>query len=118
MSKKATRRAARQAFPKAKTPTPTKGVYGTRSRPPAKSRSRVATRQTVKPPSFKRAALSGAIMALLYFVLIQWAWKSGATVAANLLIALAAFILFAGVVYGVDRFKYQRFLRKQKQSTK
>lgn len=120
MSKKATRRAVRQGFPKAKNPTTgTRGIYGTNAKPRGQRPTRpVARQQTVRPPSPKRALVWGGCMAVIYFVLIQWGWKSGGSTLANLLVSIGAFILFAGVVYGVDRFKYQRYLRKQKQSPK
>jgi predicted phage tail protein len=118
MSKKATRRAARQAFPKAKNPATTKSGARTRTRTSAASRSRTAPRQTNRPPSIKRAATQAVIMAALYFVFIQWLWKSGATTIGNVLVSLGAFIIFTGVVYGVDKFKYQRKLRKAKESSK
>lgn len=66
----------------------------------------------------KRSAITGLVMAVLYFVLIQWAWKSGASMLANVIISVAGFVLFAAVTYGIDKFKYQRYLRKQKQSSK
>jgi len=52
-------------------------------------------------------------VAVLYFIFIQWVWKSGATTAANLVITALAFVVFTGVAYWVDRFKYQRNLRKR-----
>jgi hypothetical protein len=120
MSKKETRRAARDAFPKAKTPPPTKGAYGSRSRTSSGSRSRTATtaRSGVKPPSWKRAVTLGVVMGVIYFLLIQYGWKSGAGTLGNVIVAVIGFVIFAGVVYGVDRFKYQRYLRKQKPSSK
>ena len=116
MSKKETRRAARDAFPKAKTPPPTKGAYGSRSRPSGGNRSRTATaaRTGVRPPSIRKAVISGVAMAVIYFLLIQYGWKSGAGTLGNFIVAVIGFVIFAGVVYGIDRFKYQRYLRKRK----
>lgn len=118
MSKKATRRAARQAFPKAKTSTGTKGVYGARSKSVKSSRSGGTTRPTVKPPSVRRAVISAAVMAILYFVIIQYAWKSGGTTMSNVVVAVIGFVLFVAVAYGVDYFKYRRHLNKSKHSLK
>jgi hypothetical protein len=36
----------------------------------------------------------------------------------NAITALVSFVIFAGIVYATDRFKYQRYLRKQKGSSK
>lgn len=118
MSKKETRRAVRQAFPKAKTPPPARSRYGTRASRPRGSRSRTAAAQTLKTPTIKRAAIQGAIVAALYFVFIQWVWTSGAAVGVNLLFAVGGFVLYTGVAYWVDRFKYQRKLRKLKGTSK
>lgn len=117
MSKKATRRAAREAFPKAKTPP------ARRSRlDPPQHRSSSAKRKgggsanrpgVPKPPSIRRATISAGIMAILYFVMIQYAFKMGGTIGFNLLIAFVAFIIFAAVVYATDRFRYQRYLKKK-----
>jgi hypothetical protein len=52
-------------------------------------------------------------MATLYFVVIEWGWKSGGTTLGNLIVAICGFAIFAGVVYAVDHFKYQRYLRKR-----
>lgn len=118
MSKKETRRAARQAFPKAKTPPPKRGVYGQRTRRPVRAKSGGSSRQGAKPPSPRRAIITGILMSAIYFLLIQYAWKSGASTGANLLIAAVAFVVFAGVVYAVDRWKYRRYLNKQDKSAK
>jgi hypothetical protein len=121
MSKKAKRRAARQAFPKAKTTVPPRGrtSAGARGRSSASSRGRAsAGSQTLKPPTIKRALITGAILAFIYFALIEWGWKSGATTKANALIAFILFFLYTGVAYGVERFTYQRKLRKLKGSSK
>jgi hypothetical protein len=118
MSKKETRRAARQAFPKAKTPPPARSSYGNRPRSQRPGQNRVAARQTAKPASLKKAVIWGAVMAVIYFVLIQWGWSSGATAVGNAIIALISFVVFSAAVYGVDRWKYSRYLRKQKGSSK
>ncbi|OFW60787.1 MAG: hypothetical protein A2133_04110 [Actinobacteria bacterium RBG_16_64_13] len=61
----------------------------------------------------------GLVMAVIYFVLIQYLWKSSGTpTATNAIVAVIGFVLFAAIVYGVDHFKYQRYLRKQKSSNK
>ena len=131
MSKKAKRRAARQAFPKAKSapPAASRGRYagGARGRTSAGSRGRVqssqargrSAAQTLRPPTIKRAAITGAIMAFLYFAVIQWMWKSsGSSTKGTVIMSLALFFVYAGVVYGVERWKYQRRLRSMKGSSK
>lgn len=121
MSKKATRRAARDAFPKAKTPPPkTRGAYGSRSRTVGGGRSRAAAaaRTGVGPPSWKKAVISAAVMAVIYFLLIEYGWKSGASTLGNVIVAAIGFVIFAGVVYGIDTVKYRRYVRKHKSSLK
>jgi hypothetical protein len=114
MSKKATRRAARQAFPKAPAPG-TKSSGGKTST--AKGKARV---QALKPPSWKRAAVQGAILAALYFVVIQFLWKgsNSPNVWSSLLIAVIGFVAYSCIAYLVDRFNYNRRLRKLKGSAK
>lgn len=114
MSKKEKRRAARQAFPQAKASSTSRSRYD----PPAGgSRGRrrsVAAKSGLRPPSLRRAAIQGVILAVLYFVIIQWLWKSHAPVAANLLFSAVGFVFYTAVAYWVDRFRYQRALRKSK----
>ena len=114
MSKKATRRAAREAFPKAKNPPPKRNAYGQRpSRTSGGGRGRSGP-PTPKPANWRKAVLWGVIMAVLYFVVIQWIWKAGGmTTLGNAIVALVGFVIFAVVVYGTDHFKYQRYLRKK-----
>jgi putative copper export protein len=72
-----------------------------------------------KPPSLKKSAIAGVIMGALYFVFIQYAWKTGsATVWGNLLFAVVACLVFMAVVYVTDRYKYQRYLRKKNAAPK
>ncbi len=123
MSKKETRRAARDAFPKAKTtpanrlgsgrvPMKGSGVKGSGG-----SANRGAARYAPKPPTVKRAVIQGAIVTVIYFLVIQYAFKSG-TALSNLIVSLIGFVIFATVAYFADRFKYQRYLRKQKGSSR
>ena len=121
MSKKAKRRAVRQAFPKAKGAAASRGKTGAgaRSRSSAGGRSRASSAsQTMRPPTIKRALITGAVLAFLYFALIQWAWKSGATTKSNALISFILFFVYTGVAYGIEKWKYQRKLRKLKGSSK
>ncbi len=114
MSKKATRRAARQAFPKAPA-VGTKSSGGKSSAAKGKARS-----QALKPPSWKRAMIQGAILAALYFVVIQFIWKGDnpPNVWGSLLIAVVGFIAYTCIAYLVDRFNYNRRLRRLKGSAK
>ncbi len=121
MSKKETRRASRQAFPKAKTAGGTKA--GARVKSSGATRSQSAARPGPKPPTIKRAAIQGAILAVLYFLaaefVIERIWgPQGTTTLANVIFALGAFVLYTGIAYGADTFKYRRSLRKQKGSSK
>lgn len=123
MSKKATRRAARQAFPQAKTPAPGTKATGSKSTAGAKRKARGA--QALKPPSWKRAAIQGAVLAALYFVVIEFLWapKDAAgnrtgNIWGSVLIAVIGFVAYSCIAYVVDRFNYNRKLRKLKGSVK
>ncbi len=127
MSKKETRRAARDAFPKAPAPAPRKGAkYAPRqsgakyTSKTQKQKARVQTAgQTVKKPSWIRAVIFAAVLAVLYFVMIQYLWvpkdENGnptSTVWGSLLIAVIGFVVFVFIVYLTDRLTYQRKMRK------
>jgi hypothetical protein len=117
MSKKAKRRAARQAFPKAKVPATSKGrsssgVYRSRSRSTAAQRSRsTGGSRDLKPPSIKKAVILAVILGFAYFAVIQWGWKSGSSTQGNAIVAILGAIVYGGVIYGVDWFKYRRKTR-------
>ena len=57
-------------------------------------------------------------MAVIYFLLIEYGWKSGSSTLGNFIVAAIGFVIFAGVVYAIDRFKYQRKMRKLKGQSK
>jgi heme A synthase len=126
MSKKETRRAARDAFPKGKSPTPAAkpsgGKYSSKS---ARTKAKAGGARALKQPSWKRAAIQGAILAVAYFVIIQYVWapkdaagNRTANVWGSLLIAAIGFIAYTGIAYFVDRFNYNRKLRRLKGSEK
>jgi hypothetical protein len=130
MSKKETRRAARQAFPKAPASGTKSGGSKSASAKSAGSGSAAARKsnartQTLKPPSWKRAAMQGGVLAILYFVVIQYLWAPKdaaghrtANVWGSLLIAVIGFVAYSCIAYLVDRFNYNRKLRKLKGSAK
>lgn len=120
MSKKATRRAARDAFPKAKTPTapvrPTGGKYSSKN---AKVKAKAKGTQALKPPSWKRAVIQGFILAAIYFIMIFfWQRDKGLNIWGALLIAFVGFVFFSAIAYYIDRLTYNRKLRKLKSAGK
>jgi hypothetical protein len=120
MSKKETRRAARQAFPKAKTAAGGKTrTGGARAKGSGGSKNRGPARGTPRPPSLRRAVTQGVILAAIYFLVIELTpLGGGSPVGTNIIVSVVGFLVFAGVAYGADKFKYQRYLRKQKGSSK
>jgi hypothetical protein len=74
----------------------------------------------------KRAAIQGAILAALYFVVIEYVWvqkdpatgQKATSTTTSLFIALVGFVVYTGIAYAVDKFVYQRKLRKLKGSPK
>ena len=119
MSKKATRRAAREAFPKAKTPTagprprPAGGKYSSKT---ARDRAKATSSPALKKPNLKRALIQGLILGVLYFVVIQYVWKGSnkPNVYGSLLISFIGFLAFTAISYFVDRFTYNRRRNKLK----
>ena len=118
MSKKETRRAARQAFPKA----PASGKSSrtaVRSTGGARKKSGSASKPALRPPTLRRAAIQGAILAILYLIVIRFIWKQeGTSTITYVILPLAGFLIYTGIAYAVDRFTYQRRLRKLKDSSK
>jgi uncharacterized protein (DUF2062 family) len=124
VSKKEIRRAARDAFPKAKgASTAKKGRSGAYSKRTYQAKPRPAAssgaRNVPKPPSIKRSVIMGAVVAVFYFVLIQWIIRIGDTsLRSNLVVAGVGLVLFSGVNYLTEGFRYRRYLRKKDGSGK
>ena len=120
MSKKETRRAARQAFPGGGAPTVRRRdtIRGTKPAPASKSKRR-SSEPALRPPTLKRAAVQGAILAVLYLIVIRFLWKEqGTSTATYVIFPVAGFVIYTGVAYAVDKFTYQRRLRKLKGTSK
>ena len=122
MSKKEIRRAARDAFPKAKQASTarrrgTGGAYSKRTRTVA---ARPAARNSApKSPSIRRSLVLGVVAGFLYFALIQWGFNpEKSTISDNLIIAAVGVLLFTGINYWAERFRYRRYLAKHKDSSK
>jgi hypothetical protein len=98
-------------------PKPAGGKYSSKS---ARTKAKARTTPALKRPSLKRALIQGAILGILYFVVIQFVWKgtSHPNVWGSLLIAFIGFAAFSAIAYFVDRFNYNRRLRKLKGSGK
>ena len=116
MSKKETRRAARQAFPKAPAGRKSSTSSG---RSAGGSKRGSSAKPALRPPTLKRAAIQGAILAVLYLILIRFIWKQENTSTITyVVLPLAGFFIYTGIAYAVDRFTYQRRLRKLKGPSK
>ncbi len=132
MSKKEIRRAARDAFPKAKGASSAKGRSGAYSKRTYQAKPRGAAsggrtttggRAVPRPPSIKRSVIFGAVAAVLYFAFIQWLLPrmikmQESSIVSNLVVSGAGLLLFAAVNYMTDRFRYRRYLRKKDGSGK
>ncbi len=117
MSKKETRRAARQSFPGGP-PTVRKRDQVRGTKPQATSKKKPGA-SNLRPPSWKRAAIQGAILAALYLILIRFIWKQeGGNPVTYIVLPVAAFVLYTAIAYTLDRYKYQRGLRKLKEQSK
>ncbi|GEM_PF-764948 len=126
MSKRETRRAARKAFPQAKAGTTAQRV-GRRGKTSGKSSLPKDPRgRPIRPPSVKRAVIQGAILAILYFVVIEFIWvqkdpatgEKATSTTASILVAFIGFVVYSGIAYAVDKFVYQRKLRRLKGGSK
>ena len=120
MSKEEIRRAARDAFPKAKQASTarrrgTGGAYSKRTRTVA---ARPAARNSApKSPSIRRLSAWAWSRGFLYFALDPVGFKSEkSTTSDNLIIAAVGVLLFTGINYWAERFRYRRYLAKHKDS--
>jgi hypothetical protein len=114
MSKKETRRAAREAFPKAKVPAPaSRPAGGKYSSKGAKQKAKSKTAQAIKAPTWRRAIIMGLIFGIMYFCLIHfWQKGGGLNVWGSLLFAFGGFVVFSVIIYFSDKFVYKRKLRR------
>lgn len=121
MSKKATRRAARDAFPKAPpapvkrgakyAPRPSGGKYTSKA---AKQRARTTpgTVRGMKPPSWKRSLIIGFGLAIAYFLMTHYWQKDAVNIWGELLFSAIAFIFLVPISYFTDRWSYNRRLKR------
>jgi len=116
VSKKEIRRAARDAFPKAKGGSTARkrssgGAYTKRDY--TASSQPAGGRRAPKPPSLVRSLVVGVAVGVLFFVVIQWLWRQeGVTTNYNLVVAAVGMVLFACVNYLTDSIRYRRYMRK------
>jgi hypothetical protein len=119
MSKKETRRAVRQAFPKAKHPPAARTAGGNRYKSSTANRGRVPARQALRPPSWKRALIQGAVVAVLYLIVIRFVWRQeGSGWGTYIIFPVAGFFIYTGIAYSIDKYTYQRRLRRLNGSSK
>lgn len=119
MSKKQTRRAARQAFPGGATPPARRRdtIRGDRPRQAKKKRpsSGSGGRPALRPPTLRRAVIQGAVLAVLYFIVIRFIWRQeGSSTSTYIIFPVAGFIIYTAIAYGIDKLTYERRLRKLK----
>jgi hypothetical protein len=128
VSKKEIRRAAREAYPKAKN-APTKkgktgGVYGKRKVTVGGGIRSTADRSTGRPPSIRRSVITGTVTGFFYFAAVQWILPRfikglGDTgIGTNVLVGVIGIFVFTGISYLTDSIRYRRYQRKHKASSK
>jgi hypothetical protein len=123
MSKKATRRAAREAFPKAKVPVSTKssgrssgGKYTSKA---ARQKATVARGAPgLKPPSWKRSLIIGLGLGVAYFLMTHYWQKDKLNIWGELLISFLGFVFFTLISYFTDKWTYERRKKKLQGSGK
>ena len=117
MSKKEIRRAARDAYPKAKNATTAKkrGTGGAYSKRQHAVGPRTATgRPAPGPPNIRRALVMGLVGGLLYFALIQWVFHfENATTTNNVVVGVIGAVLFTLANYFSSLFRYKRYLKSK-----
>ena len=92
---------------------PARGRARTRSEARARARSKTQGKRdprTPKPPSWNSALRKGGIASVLFFALL---FVFGQNPAASIAIAVLMLGFYVPMSYMVDRFMYQRYLRKE-----
>ncbi len=119
MSKKATRKAAREAFPKAKVPVSTKSSGGKYSSKAARQKATVTRgAQGLKPPSWKRSLIIGLGLGVAYFLMTHYWQKDKLNIWGELLISFLGFVFFTLISYFTDKWTYERRKKKLQGSSK
>jgi hypothetical protein len=126
VSKKEIRRAARDAYPKAKRAAAargrsTGGAYSKRQR--TVSGRPASGRAVPRPPSVRRSLIFGVVAGVFYFLFIQWGLPglfnvAKTSIASNLVVSAAGTLLFAGANYLSERYRYRRYVGKSKDTSK
>lgn len=91
----------------------------------AKKEARRAARQTgqkpragMRPPTVRRSLIQGAILAVLYLVLVRWVFNTEERelVVDDVVLAGIFLFMYAGLIHVWERFLYNRRLRKEQES--
>jgi galactitol-specific phosphotransferase system IIC component len=119
VSKKEIRRAARDAFPKAKS-AQARGRGGAYSKRKYQAKPRAVGGAA---GGIKRSVIMGVVAGVFFFVLIQWIvpkWfhMAESSWQVNVLTAVVGVLLFSGVNYLSEGFRYRRYVSKHKGSDK
>lgn len=90
----------------------------------AKKEARRAARQTgqkpragMRPPTVRRSLIQGAILAILYLVLVRWVFNTEEReLVVDVFWAGIFFFMYAGLIHVWEKFLYNRRLRKEQES--
>jgi hypothetical protein len=124
VAKKEKRRAMRGTGPKPMPRNPTRPINRGRqaSRPRPRSGARptysAAERRPLKPPTLKRSAITGVVLAVLLMLVMRFTSKQPVPGLTYVIIGIGALVLYTGVVYYMQRYLYNKQLRKQQGSPK
>jgi hypothetical protein len=124
VGKKEKRRAMRGTGPKPIPRNPTRPINRGRqaSRPHPRSGARpaynAAARRPLKAPTLKRSATTGAVLAVLLMIVTRFTSKTPAPALTYVIIGVGALVLYTGIVYYMQRYLYNKQLRKQQGSPK
>jgi hypothetical protein len=104
MSKKATRRAARGAFPKA----------GSAKKSSAQGKKTQPADPRLRPPSLRSSAIQSAVLIAIYLLVVRFILKLPLAPLGYVIYGVAFFIFFTYVNYLMSKWTYKRRLQKLK----
>lgn len=117
MSKKETRRAAREAFPKAKNPAPKKSTYSRYSRssrparpqaPATKARSSRPATPGARKPTWRGSFIYAAFMVAIFLLAITFFGHTRLNFLGYVVLGLAMFVVYAPLAYFTNTYSYKK----------
>lgn len=121
MSKKATRRAAREAFPKAKNPAPKKSTYSkySRSAKPAGARAAAAKARSARPvpralrkPTLRGSIIYAVVVAAIFLLAVSFIGHTKPNIWGYVVLGVGAIVVYTPLTYVMNMYTYKKRLER------